>query len=86
MSKQSVDVSMLRLVEEVRHQAFVMAQDYQTREIMLFVAGRQVLVHSDGEVVRAWLRHYGNCGCYGRRCFVDGHYVCSCVPGVGMTL
>ena len=75
------DVPLLRLMEQAQHLAFVVAQDYRTRAVLLVAPTGEVLVHKDVAVFREWLRHYAQCGRYGRRCFVQGQHVCACVSG-----
>jgi hypothetical protein len=81
MTVSREDVEMLRLVELARHLAFAVAQDYRTREWLL-VASHTLFVLDDLAVIRNWLRHYAQCGTYGRRCFVDGQHRCACVPAL----
>jgi hypothetical protein len=76
------DVQMLRLVEQARHLAFAVAQDYRTRQVLLVAPNGKLFLHDDVAVTRHWLRHYAQCGTYGRRCFVDGQHVCGCIPHV----
>jgi len=80
MEMLSEDVLMLRLVKQATAQGLVVAQDYQTREVMLLAATGEIHIHRDVSVVLAWLRHYGECGRYGRRCFESGWLRCACVP------
>lgn len=77
------DVSMMRLLQQAMHLAFTVAQDYRTREVLLIAPTGQMFVHHDVSVIRGWLRHYANCGRYGRRCFVDGQHRCGCVSELG---
>ena len=74
------DVVMMRLVNQATAQGLVVAQHYQTREILLFAPTGEVHRHSDVSLVRSWLRHYADCGRYGRRCFPQTGFQCSCVP------
>src|SRR6266480_367083 len=74
------DVVMMRLVNQATAQGLVVAQHYQTREILLFAPTGEVHRHSDVSLVRSWLRHYADCGRYGRRCFTTTWFQCSCVP------
>ena len=74
------DVRMMRLVKQATAQGLVIAQDYQTREILLFAPTGEVHSHTDVAVVRRWLRHFAQCGRHGRRCFVEGWFQCGCVP------
>ncbi len=74
------DVVMLRLVKEATAQGLVVVQDYQTHEMLLLAPTGEVHIHCDVSVVRAWLREYGQCGRYGRRCFQPGWLRCACVP------
>ena len=74
------DVRMMRLVNQATAQGLVVAQHYQTREILLFASTREVHSHTDVAVVREWLRHYAQCGKHGRRCFIHGWFKCGCVP------
>ena len=76
------DVVMMRLVNQATAQGLVIAQHYQTREILLLAPGGEVHHHTDVALVRSWLRHYGDCGRYGRRCFDQKGFTCSCVPGL----
>src|SRR5260370_37781709 len=64
------DVPLLRLMEQAQQLAFVVAQDYRTRAVLLVAPTGEVLVHKDVAVCREWLRHYAQCGRYGRWCFV----------------
>ena len=74
------EVRMMRLVKQATAQGLVIAQDYQTREILLFAPTGEVHSHWDVAVVREWLRHYAECGKHGRRCFVHSWFKCTCVP------
>ena len=76
------DVVMMRLVNQATAQGLVMAQQYQTREILLFAPTVEVHCHPDLSHVRSWLRHYAECGRYGRRCFPQTGFQCSCVPAL----
>src|SRR2546426_8928474 len=80
MEMSSEDVLMLRLVKQATAQGLEVAQDYQTREVMLLAPTGEIHIHREVSVVRAWLRHYGECGRYGRRCFEPGWLRCACVP------
>jgi hypothetical protein len=70
---------MMRLVNQTIAQGLVMAQHYQTREILLFAPGGEVHRHSDLPLVRSWLVHYADCGRYSRRCFDQRGFMCPCV-------
>lgn len=74
------EVAMLRLQRHATSLAFVLAQDYETRAVMLIAPTGTVVIHPDITVLRQWLRHYAHCGRFGRRCFVGGRHVCRCVP------
>ncbi len=74
------NVVMMRLVNQATAQGLVMAQHPQTREILLFASTGEVHRHSDVSLVRSWLRHYAQCGRYGRRCFAQARFTCACVP------
>ena len=74
------EVAMMRLVNQATAQGLVMAQQYQTREILLFAPTVEVHCHPDLSHVRSWLRHYAQCGRYGRRCFAQARFTCACVP------
>jgi hypothetical protein len=74
------DVVMMRLVNQATAQGLVVAQHYQTREILLFALTGEVYRHPDVSLVRLWLRLYADCGRYGRRCFTQTGFQCSCVP------
>ena len=74
------EVAMMRLVNQATAQGLVMAQHPQTREILLFASTGETYRHSDISLVRSWLRHYAECGRYGRRCFTPTGFQCSCVP------
>ncbi|MGI9057001.1 MAG: hypothetical protein ACR2H5_00285 [Ktedonobacteraceae bacterium] len=74
------DVRMMRLVKQATAQGLVIAQDYQTREILLFAPAGVVHRHWDVAMVQAWLRHYAECGKHGRRCFVHTWFKCGCIP------
>ena len=74
------DVRMMRLVKQATAQGLVIAQHYQTREIVLFAPTGEVHSHTDVSVVQEWLRHYAECGKHGRRCFAHGWFKCGCVP------
>src|SRR2546427_9311803 len=74
------EVAMMRLVNQATAQGLVVAQQYQTREILLFAPSGEVHRHPDVSLVRSWLRHYAECGRYGRRCFAQTGFRCSCVP------
>jgi len=80
MDLSSEEVMMLRLVKEAMAQGLIVAQDYQTREVMLLAATGEMHIHREVSVVRAWLREYAQCGRYGRRCFEPGWLRCVCVP------
>ena len=55
------EVAMMRLVNQAAAQGMIMAQQYQTREIMLFAPTGEVHRHPDISLVRSWLRHYAEC-------------------------
>ena len=74
------NVVMMRLVNLATAQGLVMAQHLQTREILLFASTGEVHRHPDVSLVRSWLRHYAECGRYGRRCFAQARFTCACVP------
>jgi hypothetical protein len=74
------EVAMMRLINQATAQGLVMAQHYQTREIMLFAPTGEVHRHPDISLVRGWLRHYAECGRYGRRCFNQTGFKCPVVP------
>ena len=74
------DVVMMRLVNQATAQGLAVAQHYQTREILLFAPTGEVHRHPNVSLVRSWLRHYAECGRYGRRCFTQTGFQCSCVP------
>lgn len=74
------EVGMLRLVNQATAQGLVMAQHLHSRDILLFTPHGDIYRHPDATLVRSWLRHYAECGCYGRRCFDQHTHVCSCVP------
>ena len=74
------DVMMMRLIKQATAQGLAVAQDYRTREVMLLAVTGEVHIHRDVSVIRAWLRHYAECGRYGRRCFQPGWLRCACVP------
>ena len=76
------DVVMMRLVNQAAAQGLVVAQHYQTREVLLFASTGETYCHSDISLVRSWLRHYAECGRYGRRCFPQAGFQCSCVPAL----
>ena len=80
MEMTKEDVVMMRLVNQATAQGLVVAQHYQTREILLFASTGETYRHSDISLVRSWLRHYAECGRYGRRCFTPTGFQCSCVP------
>ena len=80
MGMTKKDVVMMRLVNQATAQGLVVAQHSQTREILLFAPTGEVHRHSDVSLVRSWLRHYADCGRYGRRCFAPTGFRCSCVP------
>jgi hypothetical protein len=80
MEMTKEDVVMTRLVNQATAQGLVVAQQYQTREILLFASTGEVHHHPDISLVRSWLRHYAECGRYGRRCFAQTGFQCSCVP------
>ena len=80
MGMTKKDVVMMRLVNQATAQGLVMAQHPQTREILLFASTGEVHRHSDVSLVRSWLRHYAQCGRYGRRCFAQARLTCACVP------
>ena len=85
MDLSSEEVMMLRLVKEATAQGLVVAQDYQTREVLLLAATGEMHIHREVSVVRAWLREYAQCGRYGRRCFEPGWLRCGCVPVLTVT-
>ena len=74
------DVVMMRLVNQATAQGLAVAQHSQTREILLFASTGEVHRHPNVSLVRSWLRHYAECGRYGRRCFTPTGFQCSCVP------
>ena len=74
------DVKMMRLVNQATAQGLAVAQHSQTREILLFASTGEVHHHPNVSLVRSWLRHYAECGRYGRRCFPPTGFQCSCVP------
>lgn len=74
------EVAMMRLINQATAQGLIMAQHYQTREIMLFAPTGEVHRHPDISLVRSWLRHYAECGRYSRRCFDQTGFICPCVP------
>ena len=74
------DVVMMRLVNQATAQGLVVAQHSQTREILLFAPTGEVHRHPNVSLVRSWLRHYADCGRYGRRCFAQTGFQCPCVP------
>jgi hypothetical protein len=76
------ELALLRLERQATALAFALAQHFQTRAVMLVASTGIVVVHRDVAVLREWLRHYANCGRYGRRCFVDGRSVCRYVPAL----
>ena len=80
MEMAKEDVVMMRLVNQATAQGLIMAQQYQTREVLLFASTGETYRHSDISLVRSWLRHYADCGRYGRRCFTQTGFQCSCVP------
>src|SRR5437764_11451768 len=82
MEMTKKDVVMLRLVNQATAQGLVVAQHYQTREFLLFAPTGEVHRHSDVSLVRSWLRHYAECGRYGRRCFAQARLTCACVPAL----
>ena len=79
------DVMMMRLLKQAMAQGLAVAQDYRTRELMLLAVTGEVHIHWDVSVIRAWLRHYAECGRYGRRCFQPGWLRCACVPVLTVT-
>ena len=85
MTMSDADVAMMRLLRQATALALVMAQDYQTRDVMLFAPTGEVHIHRDLSVVRAWMREYALCGRYGRQCFVRGWHRCACVPVLTIT-
>jgi hypothetical protein len=74
------DVVMMRLINQAIAQGLTVAQHSQTREFLLFAPTGEVHRHPDVLLVRSWLRHYAECGRYGRRCFPPTGFQCSCVP------
>ena len=74
------DVVMMRLVNQATAQGLVVTQHLYTREILLFAPTGEVHRHPNVSLVRSWLRHYADCGRYGRRCFAPTGFRCSCVP------
>ena len=74
------EVVMMRRVNQAIAQGLVMAQHYQTREILLFSPTGEVHHHPDLSHVRSWLCHYADCGRYSRRCFDQRGFTCPCVP------
>jgi hypothetical protein len=80
MGMTKKDVVMMRLINQAIAQGLVVAQHYQTREILLFASTGEVHCHPNVSLVRSWLRHYADCGRYGRRCFAQTGFGCSCVP------
>ena len=79
------DVMMMRLIKQATAQGLMVAQDYRTREMMLLAATGEIHIHRDMSVIRAWLRHYAECGRYGRGCFQSGWLCCACVPVLTVT-
>ncbi len=65
------DVPLLRLMVQAQHLAFVVAQDYRTRAVLLVAPTGEVLVHKDVAVFREWLRQ--SVFCTGATC------LCLCV-------
>ena len=80
MGMTKKDVVMMRLVNQATAQGLAVAQHCQTREILLFASTGEVHRHPNVLLVRSWLRHYADCGRYGRRCFPPTGFQCSCVP------
>ena len=80
MGMTKKDVVMMRLVNQATAQGLVVAQHSQTREILLFAPTGEVHRHPNVSLVRSWLRHYAECGRYGRRCFPPTGFQCPCVP------
>ena|SRR5437868_6474460 len=80
MEMSSEDVMMMRLIKQAAAQGLAVAQNHRTREVMLLAATGEVHIHREMSVIRAWLRHYAECGRYGRRCFQHGWLCCACVP------
>ena len=80
MGMTKKDVVMMRLVNQATAQGLAVAQHSQTREILLFASTGEVHRHPNVSLVRSWLRHYADCGRYGRRCFAQTGFQCSCVP------
>ncbi len=74
------EVVMMCLVNQATAQGLVVAQHYQTREILLFAPTGEVHRHPDVSLVRSWLRHYADCGRYDRRCFTQSRFACPRVP------
>ena len=80
MGMTKKDVVMMRLLNQATAQGLVVAQHLHTREILLFAPTGEVHRHPNVSLVRSWLRHYAECGRYGRRCFAQTGFQCSCVP------
>ena len=53
MDLSSEEVMMLRLVKEATARGLIVAQDYQTREVMLLAATGEMHIHREVSVVRA---------------------------------
>src|SRR5438067_780865 len=62
------DVVMMRLLKQAAAQGLAVAQHDQTREILLVAPTGEVHRLPNISLVRLWLRHYADCGRYGRRC------------------
>ena len=80
MTLSDAEVLMMRLIKQATALGLVVAQDYQTRDVMVFAPTGEVHIHHDVAVVRAWMREYALCGRSGRQCFVRGWQRCRCVP------
>ena len=71
MEMSSEDVMMMRLLKQAAAQGLA--------------ATGEVHIHREVSVIRAWLRHYAECGRFGRCCFQPGWLRCACVPVLTVT-
>jgi hypothetical protein len=75
----TADVMLLRTLAQAQSLACGLAQRISDHEWMLYPPTGKPVLCGDLAGARAWLRHYGECGRYGRRCFdVSGRHTCQC--------
>jgi hypothetical protein len=75
MSTTEQDVLLLRLLNQALALACGVAQDVDTRDVVLLPVSGEVHTFQQVKQAKQWLREYVQCGRYGRRCFHEG---CAC--------